>query len=60
MGLYEAKGLNVNSINIEALDDDHLLFVKNAVEDINTCKKYLTRMVKHISSVWGKMAQEFE
>ncbi|MBN2040734.1 MAG: HAMP domain-containing protein [Spirochaetes bacterium] len=35
VGLYEENGLDVNSINIEAFDDDHLLFIKNAVEDIN-------------------------
>ncbi len=33
---YEEAGFTVNSINIESLDKEHLLFVKNAVEDINT------------------------
>ncbi len=33
--LYEENGFNVNSVNIEALDREHLVFVKNAVADIN-------------------------
>src|SRR4030042_6885264 len=33
--LYENYGFFVNSVNINALDDDHLVFLKNAVEDIN-------------------------
>ena len=32
---YEQNGFAVKSINIEALDDEHLPFVKNAVQDIN-------------------------
>jgi adenylate cyclase len=32
---YEDSGFTVKSINIEALDQDHLVFMKNAVEDIN-------------------------
>jgi adenylate cyclase len=33
--IYEENGFSVTSINIEALDKEHLPFVKNAVEDIN-------------------------
>jgi adenylate cyclase len=33
--LYEESGFIVKSINVEALDNEHLVFVKNAVEDIN-------------------------
>lgn len=29
-------------------------------EDINTCKDYLKNMAKYISSIWQKMAQEFQ
>jgi adenylate cyclase len=32
---YEESGFIVKSINIEATDHEHLIFVKNAVEDIN-------------------------
>ncbi len=32
---YEDSGFTVKSINIEALDKDHLIFMRNAVEDIN-------------------------
>jgi hypothetical protein len=28
--------------------------------DINGCKEYLKNMVKHISSIWQQMAQEFK
>lgn len=31
-----------------------------ANEDINTCKNYLKKMVKHISSIWEVMAEEFK
>lgn len=30
------------------------------IKDISICKDYLSNMVDHISSVWGKMAQEFD
>ncbi len=33
---YEESGFIVKSINIEALDSEHLVFVKNAVEEINS------------------------
>ncbi|MBN2402931.1 MAG: HAMP domain-containing protein [Spirochaetes bacterium] len=33
--LYEESGFIVKSNNIESLDPDHFIFVKNAVEDIN-------------------------
>jgi adenylate cyclase len=32
---YEESGFTVKSINVEALDSEHFVFVKNAVEDIN-------------------------
>jgi len=30
------------------------------IEEVSICKDYLSNMVNYISSVWGKMAQEFE
>ena len=30
------------------------------IKEISICKDYLSNMVNYISSVWGKMAQEFE
>lgn len=30
------------------------------IKEISVCKDYLSNMVNYISSVWGKMAQEFE
>jgi len=33
---------------------------KIKIEEISICKDYLSNMVNYISSVWGKMAQEFE
>jgi len=33
---------------------------KIKIEEISICKDYLSNMVNYISSVWGKMAQEFD
>lgn len=33
---------------------------KIKIKEISICKDYLSNMVNYISSVWGKMAQEFE
>jgi len=33
---------------------------KIKIEEISVCKEYLSNMVNYISSVWGKMAQEFQ
>jgi len=33
---------------------------KIKIQEISICKTYLSNMVNYISSVWGKMAQEFE
>ncbi len=55
-GSGEPGSPHLTHVNLLYIDEEG----KIKMEEISICKKYLSDMVRYISSVWGKMAQEFE
>ncbi len=48
--------LHLTDVCLQYIDKEGEIKIK----EISICKDYLSNMVNYISSVWGKMAQEFE
>ena len=48
--------LHLTNVGLQYIDKEGEVKIK----EISICKDYLSNMVNYISSVWGKMAQEFE
>ena len=48
--------LHLTNVGLQYIDKEGEVKIK----EISICEDYLSNMVNYISSVWGKMAQEFE
>ena len=48
--------LHLTNVGLQYMDKEGEVEIK----EISICKDYLSNMVNYISSVWGKMAQEFD
>lgn len=48
--------LHLTNVGLQYIDKEGEV----KINEISICKDYLSNMVNYISSVWGKMAQEFE
>ncbi len=53
-GIYGS--LHLTNVCLQYIDKEG----ENKFKEISICKDYLSNMVNYISSVWGKMAQEFQ
>jgi len=48
--------LHLTNVGLQYIDKEGEIKIK----EISICKDYLSNMVNYISSIWGKMAQEFD